>query len=114
MPGSSRASAPVRLEVLLNGRRVAIAGVEKFGVISAIITWVRRNPANITEKMRSDEGFDELHFLRETCDLDLGGLDSVSDKHLFWAKEALRPGSEITIRVLPAGEFDPPRGNDDA
>jgi hypothetical protein len=107
-------SAPVRFEVLLNGRRVAITGIEHFGVMSAIITWVRRNPKNITEKMRADPGFDELRFLRELCELEVGGLDASTDKHLSWAKEALRPGSEITIRVLSAGEFDPPKGKDDA
>jgi hypothetical protein len=82
--------------------------------MSAIITWVRRNPKNITEKMRADPGFDELHFLRELCELEVGGLDAATDTHLSWAKEALRPGSEITIRVLSAGGFDPPKGKDDA
>ena len=110
----SAATAPVRFEVLLNGRRVAITGIKEFGVMSAIITWVRRNPKNITAKMRAEPGFDELHFLREICELELGGLDSSADKHLFWAREALRPGSEITIRVLPAGEFDAPKAKDDA
>jgi hypothetical protein len=109
---SAAASAPVRFEVLLNGRRVAVIGMEQFGVVSAIITWVRRNPKNITEKMRADPSFDELHFLREQCELELGGLDAATDEHVFWAKEALRPGSEITIRVLPPGEFDIPRRKD--
>lgn len=59
--------------------------------------------------MRSEEGFDELHFLREICELELGGLDSVSDKHVFWAKEPLRPGNEVTIRILSAGEYDAPK-----
>ena len=111
---TSNINAPLRIEVLLNGRRVAIAGVESLGVLSAIVTWVRRNPANITAKMRADPEFDELHFLRETCELELSGLDSVTDKHLFWAREALRPGSEVTIRVLGPGAIDRPRGNDDA
>ena len=105
------ATAPIRVEVLLNGRRIAIAGIEKFGVISAIVTWVRRNPANITATMRSEKDFDETHFLREICELELSGLDSVRDKHVFWAKDALRPGSEVTIRILPAGEFDAPRSD---
>ena len=82
--------------------------------MSAIITWVRRNPKNISAKMRAEPNFDELHFLREICELEIGGLDSNTDKHLFWAKEALRPGSEITIRVLSAGDFDTPKGKDGA
>ena len=105
---NSKSAAPVRVEVLLDGRRVAVAGVEAFGVLSAVVTWVRRNPSNVTAKMRSDKDFDETHFLREICELELSGLDAVADKHLFWAKEALRPGSEVTIRVLSAGSFDAP------
>lgn len=27
--------------------------------------------------------------------------------HLSWAKEALQPGSEVTIRILPDGPFAP-------
>ena len=107
------AKAPLRIEVLLNGRPVAIAGVESFGVISAVVTWVRRNPASITAKMRSDKEFDEIHFLREICELEVSGLDAAADKHVSWAREALRPGSEVTIRILPAGEFDAPRSGDD-
>jgi len=111
----TNATTPLRVEVLLNGRRVAVAGVGSFGVISAIVTSARRNPADITDKMRSDKEFDEVHFLREICELEVAGLDAVADKHVFWAREALRPGSEVTIRILPAGEFDAPqRSNGDA
>jgi len=108
-----RHSAPLRLEILLNGRRLAIAGVEQFGVLSAIVSWVRRNPDKVTPEMRKREGFDELHFLREICEFQLSGLDSVTDESVFWVKEELRPGSEVTIRVLPQGEFDAPRTKDD-
>jgi len=70
-------------------------------------------PASITAKMRSDREFDEIHFLREICELEVSGLDAAADKHVSWAREALRPGSEVTIRILPAGEFDAPRSGDD-
>jgi hypothetical protein len=105
------AEAPIRVEVLLNGRRIALAGVEQFGVISAIVTWVRRNPAKITEKMRADPKFDESRFLREVCEVEVGGLNSITENHLSWAKEALQPGSEVTIRILPSGPFDAPKND---
>jgi hypothetical protein len=112
---NSKSVAPVRIEVLLDGRRVAVAGVEAFGVLSAVVTWVRRNPSSVTAKMRSDKDFDETYFLREICEVELSGLDAVANEHLFWGKEALRPGSEVTIRVLPAGPFDAPSSaSDDA
>ena len=35
----------IRIEVLVNGERKVIAGVESFGVLTAILQWVRRDPA---------------------------------------------------------------------
>jgi hypothetical protein len=100
---------PMRIEVLVDGKRVAIAGVEQFGVVSAIVSWFRRDPSKVTPEMRSDPQFNETEFLRERCELDLGGLDSLTDRHISWAHEALEAGSEITIRVLGPGDFDAPR-----
>src|SRR5215471_9403623 len=99
MPSSNNV-APIRVEVLLNGRRIALAGVEEFGVISAIVSWVRRSPAKISAKLRADPKFDESQFLREVCDIEVGGLNSVTEEHLSWAKESLAPGNELTIRIL--------------
>jgi hypothetical protein len=66
-------TAPVRFEILKNGRRLAVTGIEKFGVLSAVISWIRRNPANVTSEMRRDDGFDELQFLREICEIEIRG-----------------------------------------
>ena len=102
-------TAPVRFEILLNGRRLATTGIERFGVLSAVISWVRRNPSNVTAEMRAKDEFDELHFLREVCELEFGGLDSVADRNVFCGKETLRPGDEVAVRILPQGEYDSPR-----
>ena len=105
------ATAPLRFEVLINGKVVATTGVGGAnGVLSAIVTWVRRNPAAISAKVRADPDFDELAFLNEFCELELRALDSVADQHNSWGKHGLRPGDEVTIRVLPSGEYDAPNG----
>jgi hypothetical protein len=104
--------APVRLEILLNGRRLATTGIERFGVLSTMLTWCRRNPSSVTGGMRAEDGFDESRFLREVCELEFGGLDSVADRTSSGGKERLRPGDEVTIRVLPQGEYDTPRSGD--
>lgn len=101
-------TASLRIELLINGRRIAVAGLEGFGVLTAIVDLVRRSPDAITPKMRAKASFDERRFLEEVCEVALGGLDSVTGEDLFWAKEALGPGAEVTIRVLGAGEYDPP------
>ena len=106
------ATASLRVEVLLNGKRIAIAGVNSFGVISAGVTWARRNPADVTAKMRADKEFNEGDFLREICELDITGLDAVKDKHVSWAHGILQPGNEVTVRILAAGPFDPPLSGD--
>lgn len=98
-------AAGMRIEVLLDGRRVAVAGVDEFGVVSAIISWVKRQPGKVSEAVRSRKGFDEAAFLREECTLEVSGLDSIKDKHLSWARKALRPGAEVTIRVLGPGDY---------
>jgi hypothetical protein len=103
------ANAPLRFEVLVNGKVVATTGVgAAYGVLSAIVTWVRRNPAAISAKVRADPDFDELTFLNEVCEVELGALDSVADQHSSWGKHGLRPGDEVTIRVLPSGQYDAP------
>lgn len=103
------ATGAVRFEVLLNGKRVAIIGVGDFGVLSAIVNRVRRSPDSVSERHRQDAGFDEAHYLEESCRLSLTSLDSVSKSHATWEGHALSPGDEVTIRVLQGGEYDMPR-----
>jgi hypothetical protein len=97
----------MRVEVLLDGRRLAIAGVEEFGVLSAIVTWVKRSPAQVAEMTKTDSRFDKAELLREECKFDVSGLGP-NDKNLSWGRETLQPGSELTIRILGPGQFDPP------
>jgi hypothetical protein len=102
-------NAPLRFEVLVNGKVVATTGVgSAYGVLSAVVSWVRRNPAAISAKIRADPDFDELTVLKEVCEVELGALDSVANRHSSWGKHDLRPGDEVTIRVLPSGQYDAP------
>jgi hypothetical protein len=101
-------NASLRFEVLVNGERIAVTGTSPFGVLTAIVNWVRRSPTAITDKMRNDANFDEAIFLKEVCILELGALDSMTQRHVSWKGAALGPGDEVTVRVLGAGEFDDP------
>ena len=98
--------SPIRLQLAINGSVIATAGFEKFGVLSGILTWVRRNPEKISEKMRQDPKFSEEEFLREKLDVNLGGLDSVTDQHTWWATLQVKAGDVVEIRVLGEGEFE--------
>src|SRR4051812_28207085 len=104
---------PLRLEVFLNGQRVAVIGTASYGVLSAIVSAVQRAPSAMTDELRSSPDFDEAKFLKQTCRLEIGGLDSTTQRHFGWDPTDLKPGDEITVRVLSGGEYDspPPRPN---
>ncbi len=114
--GSLDASAPegtahLRFEVLVNGVVKCVVGVEEFGVLSAIVGWVKRSPDQITPAMRARPGFDEEEFLAEEVSLSVTGLDSPTDHHVQWLERSLIPGDVVTIRVLGVGAYDLPVRN---
>ena len=101
-------NAAIRFEVSVNGAVRCVAGVGEYGVLSAIVGWLRRAPDKIPERARQREGFSEQEWLEQKIDLNLGGLDSASDTHVSWLAETLKPGDVVTIRVLGAGPCDAP------
>jgi hypothetical protein len=91
---------PHRFEVLGNGKRLCMAGLE-FGVLSMHLGWVRRDPASqpphLSESQEDFEGGDvELH---------VGGLHN--DLDLNWCNVYVDVGDEITVRILGPGPSDP-------
>lgn len=87
----------VRFEVILNGERLCISGIEGNGVLSNSVSFVQR------------EGEEP------TCKMYVGGLGAYhpSDKRDYgvaWVNSKLKPGDELVIRVLPPGNFDVPKG----
>ena len=105
-------TSPARFEVFVNGRKVALSGVEAtFGVLSVSAHWVKRNPTGVPPKMRAKSSFDEESFLREACALEVGALNTITNEHISWGRHELKPGDEVTLRVLPGGEFEAPKGD---
>ncbi len=86
-----------RFEILKNGKRVCISGINGDGVLSVGLSYVKRS------------GEESTH------DLNIGGLgifDGSQDRkhHAGWPAPDIATGDEITIRILPAGDFDDPEG----
>lgn len=86
-----------RFEVLKNGERVCISGIEGDGVLSVDLTYLNH---------RGQESTHRLH---------IGGLgmfDGSRERqhHARWPSPDVATGDEITIRILPPGEYDQPRG----
>jgi hypothetical protein len=98
----------VRFEILLNGLPVATIGVGDFGVLTTLVTRVRRSPATISEVTRSRHGFDETTYLQESCELSMSSLASGTNEHGSWKPQSLAEGDVVTIRILPAGDYDLP------
>lgn len=70
-------------EITLNGQKIATAQVESdFGVLSAIVTWVRRVDNS------------------ESLDFIITGRDSEQAKNLQWARHDLKLGDKLLLSVI--------------
>ena len=91
----------IAFEVSLNGKRACVAGVEGFGVLSAILSRVRRHPEKRRHGRTAEEGLT----------VDVGGLrseDSGPGEHLRWLSRGLRVGDRVSIRVVDTLKVDVP------
>ncbi len=100
----------VRFEISVNGQPIATTGCAGYGVLSAGLDWVLRDPARFRPDPH-DEAYTIDDWGKETLCLHAGGLDSEradDETHLMWVNQELRVGDEVRVRILPAGEFDEP------
>ena len=85
-----------RFEMILNGERVCISGLDGVGVLSTMVNYANH----------ADSG--------GAYELSVGGLGYFlpnQDRlhHADWPKASVAVGDEIIIRILPDGEFDLPK-----
>jgi hypothetical protein len=97
-----------RFQLLVNGVVKATADMESLGVLTVILDWVRRDLATAPDDLRSEADFDPQDWIGNEINVRLGGLDSTTDEVVSWFDHDLQVGDEITVRVLPPGEFDTP------
>ena len=90
----------IAFEVSLNTRKVCVAGVGDLGVLSTILSWVRREGRN-TET--GDPGKTE-----EELTLNVSGLRSSKSEHVRWAENELKVGDEVCVRIVDLESVDPP------
>ena len=89
----------IAFKVSLNGKHICTAGVRDFGVVSAIVTWVRRKP----EKSRDGRS------IEEELTADIGGLDSDVNEHLKWLARRLHLGDRMAVEVVESDSVDKPK-----
>ena len=91
----------IAYEILLNGKKVCLAGVDGLGVLSANLSSVSRAP-------NPDAGEDASVPTKELT-LEVGGLRSVEGIHVSWLNHPLAVGDTVTIIVKEATLVDEPR-----
>jgi hypothetical protein len=102
--------AGLRFQVLINGRQACVSGMDGYGVLSAVLSRVKRSPKAYPGKNKHPLKIGKAEWSKERIEFDVGGLDSIADQHLHWLKRDLRIGDEIVIRVLSGGKHDAPKG----
>lgn len=86
-----------RIEVLHNGERACVSGINGDGVLSVIVTYVKRASEQPTYEL-SVSGLGQYHPAHK------------QSQHVLWPTPEVQVGDEIAIRILPAGSFEPPKG----
>jgi len=83
-------------EIYINGEKKCTAGIAGPAVLTAVVTWVLRSPA-------------ERRLRRKELNLGVGGLVSHSDEFRDWLQRDLRVGDEVTVRIIETATVDKPR-----
>lgn len=76
-------------EVYLNDTQLCTAGVDADGVLTSILSWIKRSDPPSGE-----------------CELEVGGLESSSQEHLRWVACPVSCGQEIRIKIRDADSVD--------
>lgn len=90
----------IAFEVSLNRKKICLAGVGDRGVLSAILSWAKREGQD-TEAEESGKSEEELM-------LSVGGLITSKKEHVRWTEKTLTVGDEVCIRVTDLESVDPP------
>jgi hypothetical protein len=105
-----RSDENVRFQLLVSGKVRGIGALKSTGVLSVAINWVRRELAAAPKQLREQPKFREEDWVCNEADVSCAGLDAVTGRHVHWFAAPLKVGDEVTVRVLPAGKYDAPRG----
>ena len=98
----------IRLEVVLNGQVVAVAGIPELGVVDLNVSWIRRDPEVGTPEVRGWSGRSPEEWAGGKFEYGVGGFDVTHSLMVDWARGELAVGDVLTLRVLPPGGVDVP------
>ena len=98
-------------EVKINGQKVCTAGINsEYGIVTAILEWVRRDLKNFPVGNRSDVPEEELNLNVS------GAITHGKDDHenLSWDHRSLSVGDEVNIKILDSSQIDEPKSRERA
>ena len=91
----------IGFEISVNGKRLCTAGVGDHGVLTAILSWVRRKGEHTRDK--------RPHSSEEELTLEVGGLITPRQEHVRWQRHPVRVGDEIHLKIVQVSTVDKPR-----
>ena len=104
--------ADIRFQFLINGKSVCVTGVEGFAVLSATLSYAKRNP-DMYQKQKA-KSLDNCQisleeWARESIGIAAHSSSNDGSQHSSWFDHELGVGDEVTIRVLGPGPSDEPQ-----
>lgn len=87
-------------QVSLNGKKLCTAGVGAHGVLTTMVTWVRRKGGATREKKQDS--------VEEELLLQVGGLITPTQEHVDWVERPLKAGDEVRVKIVGATKVDQP------
>jgi hypothetical protein len=96
----------IGFEIAIDGQRICTAAVGDLGVLSAVVSWVRR------ASRESSVGTENAGRFEQQLTFHVGGLALDSDgarEDLTWLDQPLRLGQRISLTVVDTPETDPPQ-----
>jgi hypothetical protein len=92
-------------QIFINGKKICTAGIQsEFGVLTSILTWVKRDLSQFSSE-------DRHKMYEEEIDFNVGGHISYGKndyENLDWIKRSLSPGDEIKIKIIESPQADEP------
>jgi hypothetical protein len=88
-------------QVSLNDKKLCTAGVGEHGVLTTMVTWVRRKGGATREKKPDS--------VEEELSLHVGGLITPKQEHVDWVERRLKAGDEVRVKIVGTTKVDQPR-----
>ena len=87
-------------QIYLKGKKLTTAGVGDLGVLSAVVSWVRRKGDHTLAK--------KPDCVEEELTLHVGGLISPAEENVRWLDRGLKVGDEVRIAIAENAKVDRP------